>query len=241
MKIALAQIKPIKGDISANIILHKQWIKLAIKGKADLIIFPELSLTGYEPTLAKKLATTPLAAPFTDFQQLSNQHQLIIGFGVPLKKQTGINISILLFHPNRPRQVYAKKYLHPDELPFFEKGHNAKYLIADTTIGLAICYELSIPAHINNAHKNGAKMYLASVAKTKKGVQAAGKRLSELAKNYQFPTLMVNSVGYCDNFEAAGQSAVWDAQGNLLEQLTDTEEGLLIYDTASGKIYSKKM
>jgi len=238
MKIALAQIKPIKGDISTNIRLHKNWIRLAIQEKAGVIIFPELSITGYEPFLAKELATTPSDVRFDDFQQLSNQHHLIIGIGVPLKSSSGIHIGLLLFHPNQPRQVYSKTYLHADELPFFEKGQNSDLVIQNTTIGLAICYELSIPAHIIDAHKKGAKIYLASVAKTEKGVQQAGKRLREIAKNYRMPTLMVNCVGFCDNFEAAGQSAVWDSDGNLLEKLGDKTEDLLIFDTEVQKVYT---
>jgi len=237
MKIALAQIKPIKGDIPTNISLHKNWIHSAIREKVDLIIFPELSITGYEPTLAKKLATTPSDSRFEEFQQLSDQHQLIIGIGVPLKNQLGIHISLLLFHPNQARQVYAKKYLHADELPFFESGQNADLLIRNSHIGLAICYELAISAHISEAHKNGAKMYLASVTKTENGVQEARKRFNEIAKNYGIPTLMVNCVGDCDNFEAAGQSAVWDAEANLLGQLGKKQEGLLIFDAKDAKVY----
>lgn len=239
MKIALAQIKPFKGDIAANIIQHKKWINLAIADKADLIIFPELSITGYEPTLAKDLATIPADSRFDDFQQLSNQHQLIIGIGAPIESDTCINISLLLFHPNQPRQVYSKKYLHVDELPFFESGQNEELLIETTDIALAICYELSVPDHFMDARRKGAKIYLASVAKTTTGVQAAGKRLKRIAATYSMFTLMVNSVGYCDNFESAGQSAIWEETGNLLGQLTNTTEGLLFFNTDTRKVYSK--
>jgi predicted amidohydrolase len=54
MRICAAQIKPSNGSIQTNIEIHKDWINLAISGKADFIAFPELSLTGYEPKLAKK-------------------------------------------------------------------------------------------------------------------------------------------------------------------------------------------
>jgi predicted amidohydrolase len=58
MKISLAQTKPIRGDISANIVTHKRLIHLAISYKAGAIFSPELSVTGYEPKLAIDLATT---------------------------------------------------------------------------------------------------------------------------------------------------------------------------------------
>jgi len=57
MKICVAQTRPVKGDIQSNIENHKKFIDLAVSGGADTIIFPELSLTGYEPELAKELAT----------------------------------------------------------------------------------------------------------------------------------------------------------------------------------------
>ena len=55
MKIALCQIKPKSGDITFNISKHMEFIAKAINANADFICFPELSLTGYEPELAKEL------------------------------------------------------------------------------------------------------------------------------------------------------------------------------------------
>lgn len=57
MKISIAQIEAIKGDIEKNLDKHLQFIEAASSGQSDLIMFPELSLTGYEPGLAKELAT----------------------------------------------------------------------------------------------------------------------------------------------------------------------------------------
>jgi predicted amidohydrolase len=56
MKIGKAQIELTKGDIEKNIEIHKRWIKRAVAENADLVAFPELSLTGYEPALAGELA-----------------------------------------------------------------------------------------------------------------------------------------------------------------------------------------
>lgn len=56
MKICVAQTRPIKGEIDKNIEIHKKFIDLATSKGANMIFFPELSLTGYEPKLAKHLA-----------------------------------------------------------------------------------------------------------------------------------------------------------------------------------------
>jgi len=53
MKIGIAQTRPFSGEISANIEKHILFVQHGISLGADVIIFPELSLTGYEPTLAK--------------------------------------------------------------------------------------------------------------------------------------------------------------------------------------------
>lgn len=236
MKIALAQITSQKGDLQANSTHHKKLIKLAIKKSAATIIFPELSITGYEPSLAKDLAVNDNATVFGDFQNLSDNNNITIGFGIPTKQKEGICISMLLFSPNQVLQVYSKKYLHADEEPFFISGKNETIFIKNTKIALAICYELSVKEHAASAIEKGANMYLASVAKTADGVKKAHQRLAQIAKTYKIPVLMVNSIGPNDDFISAGQSAIWDATGSLIGHLSDTDEGLLIFDTKTSKV-----
>lgn len=83
MNIAIAQIKPVKGDIPANIEKHITFINLATVLKADSIFFPELSLTGYEPELSKNLAVDINDNRFDEFQELSDLKSIAIGVGVP--------------------------------------------------------------------------------------------------------------------------------------------------------------
>lgn len=118
MKICVAQTKPIKGDIQSNIDNHKKLIDLATFNKADTVIFPELSITGYEPELSKELATNQDDSRFDDFQMIADTKQITIGVGVTTKNNTGICISMILFQPYKARQTYLKKYLHSDEEVF---------------------------------------------------------------------------------------------------------------------------
>jgi predicted amidohydrolase len=241
MKFCVVQTKPVKGDIQANIADHKKWIEQAAAHNTDVIIFPELSLTGYEPTLAQELATTPDDERLDAFQNLSDIHQHTIGVGIPTRNETGLCISMVLFQPHKPRYAYSKKYLHADEEPFFVSGQNFPTLnINDTQTGLAICYELSIPAHAELAYQNGADVYIASVAKTAAGVNNANQRLADIARTYSMPVLMANCVGPSDNFVSAGGTAVWNDQGALLAQLDDTGTGFLIYDTETQKVVEGK-
>jgi predicted amidohydrolase len=234
MKIALAQIRPVRGDIKSNISKHVHLINQAAKHDADIIVFPELSVTGYEPSQAKLLATDEDDSRFAIFQQLSDENLLIIGVGVPTKSDDGIKISMVLFQPRQPRRVNSKMYLHPDEDPFFVPGNNLPGLIINNThIALAICYEISVPQHAEIARSNGAQLYIASVAKTTKGVEKAIVRLKEIAANYGMTVLMSNSIGLCEDGECGGRSSVWNNKGNLIGHLNDMDEGLLLFDTTT--------
>lgn len=237
MKICIAQTRPVKGDITSNITGHKRLIDLAVRKKSDVIIFPELSITGYEPTLANELAITKNDDLLEEFQEISNQNDIVIGVGMPMKTITGFYISMFIFQPNKDRSIYSKKYLHDDEKPYFESGENFPVLrVKDINIGIAICYELSIPEHSELAFENGANIYLASVAKTKSGVENAWNSLSGIAKRYHVPVLMSNCLGICDGVECIGKSAIWNTDGQLLEALDDQNEGILVYDTDEKKV-----
>jgi len=240
MKICLAQTKPITGDITSNVAQHKRIIAQASDHGAALVIFPELSLTSYEPALAKELATDQHDPRLDDFQTLSDTHQITIGVGLPTQTEAGICISMVLFQPQQLRRTYSKKYIHADEEPFFVRGQNFPTLtVNQTEVGLAICYELSIPEHAAQAAHSGAEIYIASVAKFTNGVEKASQRLAEIARQYGIPVLMSNCVGPADGAECAGQSAVWDAQGMSLGQLGDTEEGIIIFDTDTQELITQ--
>ena len=111
MKICVTQTRPVKGDIETNIDNHKKLINLAVSNGADTVIFPELSITGYEPELSKELAIDLNDSRFDVFQNISDARQITIGVGAPIKNNGGICISMILFQPHKARQLYSKKYL----------------------------------------------------------------------------------------------------------------------------------
>jgi len=241
MRICLAQTRPIRGDIQHNIENHMKVIDVAVSHHADMVVFSELSITGYEPTLAKELATDMDDRRFDGFQKIADSNQMTIGIGVPTRNDGGLNISMVLFQPGRTRQIYSKEYIHADEEPFFVSGQNSIGLIGgNNRIALAICYELSIPAHSEKAFKTGAKIYLASVAKTANGVANANQTLSEIASRYSMTVLLCNCVGPCDNFQAGGRSAIWNDKGELVAQLDDANEGILMIDTETNAVTKRQ-
>lgn len=232
MKCCLAQTRPFPGDFQANLIRHQQLIQLAASAGADTILFPELSLTGYEPTLAEALAIVPDDSRLASLQMLSDTHGLTIGAGSPVRTEQGITISLLFFHPRKERQLYSKQFLHADEEPFFISGQNKTLLLKDQPqVALAICYELSVPAHAEHTHRLGAGVYLASVAKSAQGVDTAAKRLSQIAKDYSMTVGMANCLGVNDGMACVGRTSAWNQRGGLIGQLDDKREGFLLLDT----------
>lgn len=234
MKICVAQTRPVKGEVQINAEAHTKFIQIAVSNAVDIIIFPELSLTGYEPTLAKALAVSTDDKCLDNFQTISDIGNITIGVGMPVKSDQGILVGMIILQPDKPRQTYFKQYIHPDEEPFFTGGHYQHGLLGGTDkIALAICYELSIPQHSEKASQTGAEIYVASVAKTVDGVDKAITTLSGIASKHSMLVLMANCVGECDETICGGKTSAWNREGVLLGQLSATNEGLLIMDTNS--------
>jgi len=232
VKIALVQTKPVKGDFVANIADHKRMISLAMEHGAELILFPELSITGYEPELAEELAIDYNDPLLNDFQSLSDHNNCVIAVGMPTRHSAGLCISLVFFLPEQPRKLYSKKFLHADEEPFFVSG--AQFPVMDIKgkkISPAICYELSVPEHAAAAHESRGNIYLVSVAKTVAGMDKAIERLAAVSKEYSMTVVLANCVGHCDNFDCGGRSSAWNNKGKLIGQLDETQEGILLVDT----------
>ena len=229
MKIALAQIKPIKGAVQKNIEIHLDFIQRAIAKDADLIVFPELSITSYEPTLAKELALNIHNQLFDPFQKLSDEHNITIIIGAPTTSHEGVKISAFILQPNSEQVVYSKQILHEDELPYFICGdEDVVFEVRGKKIAFGICYESLQVDHVRRALENGAEYYVASVSKPQNGIDKAYQHFSKLSREFTMPILMANSTGECDTFMSVGQSAAWNAQGVLINQLSNNDENLLI-------------
>lgn len=237
MKIAIVQLEPIKGNIEKNIEAHLEWIKQAIIRNTDLIVFPELSLTGYEPELANKLATCQNDKRLDSFQKLSDTNKITIGVGLPVKKDDDLNISMIIFRPGKERITYSKQYLYPTEVSVFTAGFNPLVLEFESDIvAPAICYELSNKAHYEYAAQNNANVYLASVLNSVGGIDSDLKKLSDIARDYKMVTFMSNFIGESGGYKCAGKSSVWNDKGEIIKQLGEKDEALIIYDTKTKEI-----
>jgi predicted amidohydrolase len=240
MKLCVAQTRPVKGDIVANIKRHESLIALA-RG-ADVLFFPELSLTGYEPTLARELAIDADDSRLDSFQAISDSGAVTLGIGAPTRSALGPRITMFVFQPHQPRTTYSKRHLQSDEEPFFIPGERFVTLkVHGAVIAPAICYELSVPEHPQNAARAGASVYMASVAKTARGLDTAIPKLAEIARTYSMTVLMANCVGECDAGQCGGKASIWSNKASLLGQLNDRDEGILMLDTDTENVIARTL
>jgi len=242
MRVAIAQIAAIKGNIEKNIENHLKWIKLAIQNNAGVLVFPELSLTGYEPELAEILATNQDDTRLDVIQNLSDRNGITIGVGLPTKDERDTFISMIIFQPYKERITYSKQYLYPPEQPIFKAGKNPLVLNIETeVVSPAICYEISNKAHCEFAKRNKATLYIASVLSSINGIDDDMKKLSDIAKNNNLVTFMANYVGESGGYKCAGKSSIWDTTGKLIGQLDGETEGIIMYDTETKEIVKETL
>ncbi|MBB6372602.1 carbon-nitrogen hydrolase family protein [Chryseobacterium shigense] len=237
MKIAAAQISPVKGNILENIEKHKMIIKAAIDHNVDLIIFPELSITGYEPELAEQLSIHYEDSVLDIFQKTADENNISITVGMPTKFDDLLFVSSIIFQPGKRRNVYLKRNLFPTETGIFSKGNGFFQMeVLQKKISLAICYDLSDPLHSQEAYQAGSDIYTASVLNSVNGINDDLVKLSNIAAKYHMYVLMANFTGKSGGYECAGKSSVWSKEGSLLGQLNGEDEGILILDTDNDQI-----
>ncbi|GAE37174.1 nitrilase/cyanide hydratase and apolipoprotein N-acyltransferase [Halalkalibacter akibai JCM 9157] len=135
-KILLAQITPVLHDKKANLILFETYMKEASEKGADLILFPELSLTGY----FTRDKTVELAESIEDGKsikqicQWAKKYQLKTVFGFPEKKDGNVyNSACMVDSDGSVIGAYQKVHLWDEEGKYFSAGEN--YYVWETDIG----------------------------------------------------------------------------------------------------------
>ncbi|MFN3189274.1 MAG: carbon-nitrogen hydrolase family protein [Aureliella sp.] len=258
--VAVAQVRPVAGDLDQNTKAHLRIIELANSLGADLVIFPELSLLGYEPRLANAFALPIPCQRLQRVEDSSSWNQLTIlddaclaagltaFVGLPLQTSSKPQIGavpvgeIVRNDPNAIRSVYGKHFLHEDELPYFDPGDAPCSLqLGETKIGLAICYELSVDDHCSQTMAESPSCYVASVAKHESGMRVAAARLAGIAESNGLPTLIANSLGLQDGMHCCGQSAIWSPEGQRLAVLDDRREGVIALNLTTFEIAADQL
>ncbi|AVR96030.1 carbon-nitrogen hydrolase family protein [Pseudoduganella armeniaca] len=228
--VAAAQTVVIKGDIAANVARHVALVERAAAEGARLVLFPELSLTGYEPALAAELALLPDDVRLAPLRDAAVRAGAVIVAGAPLVNPDGRPlIAALTFTPQAALHVYTKQYLHPGEEAAFAPGTGGAALdVHGSRVALAVCAEIAHARHAAAAADDGAQLYAASVLVSVNGYAADAALLQGHAATHGMPVLMANHGGATGGWESAGRSALWDERGELVVAAAGGGECLLV-------------
>lgn len=233
MKIAAAQTIPKDGNISANIADHLEMTEQAAERNVKLILFPEMSLTGYTRAGADGLAFVPNDKRLDSLKQLANEKGISIIASAPIMIEYKLHIGAFILRPQAETLLYTKQYLHTGEEHFFSpsNAYNPVFEINEERFSLAICADIDNSKHPEQAANNNTTCYLASLFYTPDGIVKGHELLSAYAQHYNMNVLMANYGGPSYNLVSGGRSAFWNKKGDLIAQ-SDTEGiALLIADT----------
>jgi predicted amidohydrolase len=229
-KIAAAQVPSVRGDIDRNIATHAAAISLAAKHQISVLVFPELSLTGYEPDLADELAITPSDNRLAFLVALAQQHQMEVVVGAPLRGRAGKPVlGAILISASGNTRTYAKMHLGDCERAYFAAGDTPLAVaVSRHKVGIAICADTSQPSHPETYADSGATIYAAGVFLNAEWYATDAPRLASYAGRYRMLTVMANHAASVGTYTSVGKSAAWAPDGALLAQAEGTEDSLLI-------------
>ena len=229
-KIAAAQIASVRGEIEQNLATHAAAIQAAARHAVTVLIFPELSLTGYEPDLAAELAITAEDPRLLPMISLVRENQLTAVIGAPLRiDATRPALGAIVIEPSGATRTYAKMHLGGSEPNYFAPGAAPLMLnVGGHNIGLAICADSSQPSHPQAYSALGADIYASGVFLNAQWYATDVPRLARYARDYQTLTLMANHAASMGTHASVGRSAVWAPGGKLLAQAAGNEDALVI-------------
>ncbi|MBF4517950.1 carbon-nitrogen hydrolase family protein [Flavobacterium sp. ANB] len=232
MILAAAQTKPTRGNIEANLSDHYRLIELAIQNRAQLIAFPELSITGYEREHAQKLAFKKDDSRLDYLKKLAVENNIIIIAGAPIQIESELFIGEFVISPDNSVAVYTKQFLHEGEDEFFQSSfnYNPMITIENQKISFAICADIDNPLHPENASKRETDIYIASIFFSPNGIPNAYRDLQNYAEKHKMNVLMANFSGESWGYPSGGKSAFWNNKGELIAQMNDSDSGLLLME-----------
>jgi len=227
--IAAAQTIPFRGNVKENLDRHLYLIASAAAENVKIIIFPEMSLTGYERGNARKFAFNPSDERLKLMIEAAATFCINIIVGAPIFMKPDLFIGSFIIRPDRTVTIYTKHFLHSGEEVYFSSlGLNPVLIEEGIKISFAICADITHAVHREKAAQTGSKEYLASVFITPKGYRKEAKMMEDYARKSDIFVAMANFGGKSGGISSAGKSAIWSNKGKLVSKLRDKGEGLAI-------------
>lgn len=222
--VAVAQPACLAHDVAANARAHAALVRQA---HARVVVFPELSLTGYELDADPVGADDPRLASLVDACEATGTLALA---GAPVAADgrehrsgpgdrtsgPGKHIGVLAVDGDGGRVAYRKMYLGGEEPAWFEPGPAPGIVEVDGwRLGLAVCKDTGVPEQAAATAAAGIDAYLAGVAERRDSVTVIEDRARRIATAHAVWVAVASFAGSTGwGFDpAAGSSGVWAPDG----------------------------
>ncbi|MDQ2700759.1 MAG: NAD+ synthase [Actinomycetota bacterium] len=243
---ALAQINPTVGDLDGNAALILDWIEEAKRAGAELVVFPELCMTGYpaEDLYLRPDFVRANAIMVADIAEKVSGITAVVGFANPVSDPVGVAIAAnaaAVLEEGKVRAVYHKRLLPNygvfDEYRTFRNGADPLLgEVAGHVVGLTICEDCWDPGSpVADRLAPGADLIVNLSASPYHRGKAAQREetFRQIAIRENRPMAMVNAVGGQDELVFDGGSALIAPDGTVLARAGQFTEDLLICDESS--------
>jgi predicted amidohydrolase len=214
LTIAVAQPACIAYDIDANALLHAEAVRAA---RTRVVVFPELSLTGYELDAPTVAADDLRLAPIIDACAETGAIALV---GAPVD---GPHIAILAVDGLGATIAYRKVYVDPSESAHFIAGPAPAVIEVDCwRLGLGICRDTGIVAHAADTAALGIDVYVAGTLMHARETGEQDSRGHRIATGHGVWVAFASwanptGAGYD---QPAGRSTIWSPDGAIMARAT---------------------
>ena len=244
IRIALAQKDCTPFAVQKNLQTALGSIALAMEQKADMIVFPEMFMTGY--LLGKKAAESALAPDsiyIVTLQHAARQSNIAVVMGFPEKGEDGQVYNSMMFidRDGSIAYVYRKTHLFGEtDRAQFAPGQEIKAF--DTSfgrIGMQICYDIEFPETSRLLALDGAQLICAASANMYPYEKLHTMFAKVRAIENHTPFAYVNAIGNDGTYTYCGQSCLIDADGQSIAK-AEEQDILLIGEVAIGAVLEDK-
>jgi NAD+ synthase (glutamine-hydrolysing) len=237
VRIALAQINTVVGDIAGNEELILRGIEDARQAQAQLVVFPELAITGYPPEdlLLKEHFLAGARAALERIAEACTDVVAIVGF--PERAEDAYNSAALCAN-DAVQAIYRKMHLPNygvfDELRYFQKGETpAIFELDGVKIGITICEDVWVPGSPENEEALAGATLIVNLSaspydhgKDERRERMIAQRAADELAAFAYCAL----VGGQDELIFDGGSFVCDHKGRVIARSPQFTEDLLICD-----------
>ena len=239
MKIGLAQIDCELGNIKVNLNKIKEFISRAREEKVSLLIFPELSLTGYSvKELVPKVAIRIDDPIIEDLKRESKDISLVVGLIEESSDYNFYNSALYLEQgeiKHLHRKIYLPNYGIFEEKKYFTSGERMRsFKTSYGKIAILVCADSWHPVLPYISALDGASIFIHTVASFEKGLgeqisnRIAWERLNKFyAQIFSCYVIFVNRVGYEGENRFWGESTVIAPGGKEIVKAGYYEEQLI--------------